>query len=130
MRITSFFSRGISILAVSLAGCSPAGNPLPPVESFQTPAVGMSVPADQQTAQIALPLGSSGVLFVNQTDQSVQVVVSGTLAVIPAAQGFLFVLPSGAHDFYIYEPNAEPRVHSEQTEANKVRYVYLLPFGR
>ncbi len=130
MRIKSFFLRGIGILVVSLAGCSPAGNPLPPVEQFQTPAAGMPVPADQQAAQIALPLGSSGVLFVNQTNTPVQVVVSGTLAVIPAAQGFLFVLPSGAHDFYIYEPNAAPRVHSERTEADKVRYVYLLPLGR
>ena len=121
-------SRMIWIALLGLASCSlESSNPLPAVDQFQTPAAGTPIPAGQEAVPIDLPSSSSGVLFVNQGSAAVRVVVSDTIATIPPAQSFLFVLPPNAYEFYIYEPGVPPRSHREQTESGKVRYVYLVP---
>jgi hypothetical protein len=112
------------LLAACLAACQPA---LPPAEQFQTPAVGTPVPPGMTTLPIALPaLDASGVMFVNQTGATVQVVVSDTITAIESSFGFLFILPAGTHEFYIYEAGSDPWAHSETIEAGKVRYVHLV----
>ena len=103
---------------------------IPPKEQFTIPATGTLLPPGTSFAQtINLPSGSSGVLFINKTGNLVSVAVSNTLATIPVGQIYLFVLPPNKYEFYLYGVAATPLTHVEQTEAEKVRYVYLVPFG-
>ena len=88
--------------------------------------MGTLVPGEHEEAVTpAFSQGVSGVLMVNQTGAQVQVVVSATIATIPAGSSFLFVLPPNTYQFYIYEPGVAPWVHTETTLRGKMRYVYL-----
>ena len=111
-----------------LVACQDQSLPaIPPVSQFKAPAVGTPIPAGKEMAPISLPSDVSGVMFINQSGVSLSVVVSSTVAIIPHLQSFLFVLPAGTHQFYIYRPEVAPGVHSETTEYGKVRYVYVFP---
>jgi hypothetical protein len=103
---------------------------IPAMEQFTRPAEGTLLPPGTSYAQtLNLPSGSSGVLFVNKTGALVHVAISDTLATIPVGQVYLFVLSPGRYEFYIYGIADTPLAHIEQTEAEKVRYVYLMPFS-
>jgi hypothetical protein len=113
-----------SVIVASLtAGCRPS---IPPASQFQVPAVGTLVP-DQQVEAVTpvLSQNESGVFMINQTGAQVQIVVSSTIATIPAGSSFLFVLPPDTYQFYIYEPGIAPWTHTEATLGGKLRYVYL-----
>lgn len=115
------------VLALLIA-CS--SSDIPPVDQFSTPAVGLAIPDIIPQDPLVLPEGDSGVLFVNRTSLPVRVAVNETIAEIPVNESFLFVLPPGSHRFFIYETDANPKDHVEQTEAGKIRYVYLIPTPR
>jgi len=108
---------------VILAGCT---SPIPPASQFQIPAMGTPMPGGHEEAvRPDLPSGQSGALIINQTGFQIQVVVSNTIATLPIGQDFLFALPPGAYEFYIYEPDSVPRVHKETLESGKLRYLYI-----
>jgi hypothetical protein len=108
-----------------LAGCTSS---IPPASQFQIPAVGTPMPGGHEEAvKPDLSLDTSGVLFVNQTGVRVQVVVSSTIATIPIGEDFLFILPPGTYQVYLYQPNLAPLIHTETTTGGKLRYVYLTP---
>jgi hypothetical protein len=67
----------------------------------------------------------SGIFMINQTGAQVQIVVSSTIATIPAGSSFLFVLPPDTYQFYIYEPGIAPWAYTEAALGGKLRYVYL-----
>ncbi len=67
----------------------------------------------------------SGALVSNKTGLSIQVAVSHTIATLPVGEDFLFMLPPGPYEFYIYEPDSTPRIHTETLESGKVRYLYI-----
>lgn len=122
-----WFAAIFALLAI-LAGCSSQSSPtrIPPVDQFTIPAVGMLMPpGPEEAVKPDLPSGSGGVLAINQTGVEVKVVVSNTLATIPAGNMFLFVLPPDTYQFFVYQPNAAPRLFVEQTQGGKMRYVYL-----
>jgi hypothetical protein len=103
---------------------------IPPMAQFTRPAEGTLLPPGTSYAQtLGLPSGSSGVLFVNKTGALIHVALSDTLATIPVGQIYLFVLSPGRYEFYLYGIADTPLAHVEQTEAEKVRYVYLVPFS-
>jgi hypothetical protein len=106
-----------------LAGCTSS---IAPASQFQIPAVGTLMPGGHEEAVGPdLPSGQSGALIINQTGFQIQVAVSYTIATLPIGQDFLFALPPGAYEFYIYEPNSAPRVHKETLESGKLRYLYI-----
>jgi hypothetical protein len=110
------------------AGCKP--RVLPPAD-FKQPAVGTLMPGGHEEAiQPALPPGISGALVINQLGVRIQVAVSNTIATLPIGQDFLFSLPPGTYEFYIYEPDSTPRIHTEVLQDGKLRYLYLSPIGR
>lgn len=135
----------LSVLAglVVLSGCGgpPPGPPLanvsvsplkpiPPASQFKVQAVGTLLPPGTSYAQtLNLPAGSSGVLFINKTGQPVSVVLTDTIASIPIGQIYLFVLPPDRYEFYLYGVADVPLSQIEQTEFEKVQYVYLIPFN-
>jgi hypothetical protein len=106
-----------------LAGCTSS---IPPASQFQIPAVGTPMPGGHEEAvRPDLPSGQSGALIINQTGFQIQVAVSNTIATLPSGQDFLFALPPGAYEFYIYEPDSAPRVQKETLESGKLRYLYI-----
>lgn len=116
------------IVAISLAGC--VRTP-PAATQFQAPAVGTLIPGGHEEAvHPALPPGQSGALVVNQTGFSIQVAVSNTIMTLPIGQDFLFSLPPGSYEFYIYEPDNAPRIHAEKLEDGKLRYLYITRMSR
>jgi hypothetical protein len=125
-------SSRLKLLAVLVffvaTGCAPR---LPSPADFTQAAVGTSMPAGHEES-VASNLASdqSGVLLVNQTGKSIQVAVNGTIADIPRAYDFLFSLPPGKHEFYIFEPDRPPYAHTETLEGGKLRYLYITPFGQ
>ena len=131
-------------LAVIVASCSQQASPIPrqaltapanarqipPKESFTIQAEGTLLPPGTSYAQtLNLPAGSSGALFINKIGSTVNVVLSNTIATIPIGQIYLFVLPPGEHEFYIYGLTDQPLTRIERTEAEKVQYIYLVPLG-
>ena len=112
------------VCACMLTGCSVS---IPSADQFTVAAMGTPFPSDTPLESLILPVDSSGVMFANRTGRAVRIAIEETFADIPAGQSFLFVVPPGSHLFYIYEFGANPKAHSEWTEAGKVRYVYLLP---
>jgi len=111
------------VLALLLGSCA---RQIPSADQFQVPAAGLPVPAGFEGSFTPdLPPGQSGALIINQTGLSIQVAVSNTIATLPANQSFFFSLPSGTYEFFIYEPDSAPRVHSEKLEDGKLRYLYI-----
>jgi len=105
-------------------------SPIPPADKFQIPAIGTPMPSGHEEAvRPDLPSGQSGALIINQTGLRIQVAVSNTIATLPIGQDFLFALPPGAYEFYIYEPDSVPRVHKETLESGKLRYLYITHFA-
>jgi hypothetical protein len=133
----------IAVGGVVLSGCSSAPptlpaatksartlQPIPPVSQFKMQAVGTLLPPGTSYAQtLNLPAGSSGVLFINKTGRPVSVAVTDTIATIPVGQIYLFVLPPDRYEFYLYGVADVPISQIEQTEFEKTRYVYLIPFN-
>jgi hypothetical protein len=106
-----------------LTACSKSA---PPASQFQIPALGTLMPGGHEEAvRPELSVGQSGALIINQTGFSVQVAVSNTIATVGIGQDFLFALPPGTYDFYIYEHDSVPRVHTERLEDGKLRYLYI-----
>ncbi len=99
---------------------------IPPADQFQVPAVGTLVPAHEvDTIKPVFSQDEGGILMINQTGAQVQVVVSSTIATIPAGSGFLFVLAPNTYQIYIYEQGKTPWTYTESTLGGKMRYVYL-----
>jgi hypothetical protein len=67
----------------------------------------------------------SGALIVNQSGKRIQVAADDTIVEIPIGYNFLFLLPPGKHDFYIYGLGSEPHVQTETLEGGKLRYLYI-----
>jgi hypothetical protein len=121
----------ILIALLVLAGCQNSAPRIPPASQFQIPAVGTSILGGyEETIQPELPSGQSGALFINQTGFPLQVAVSNTITTLPIGQGFLFMLPAGSYEFYIYGPDNAPRVHAEKLEDGKLRYLYISRIGK
>jgi hypothetical protein len=116
------------ILAAALAivtGCQARGPSIPPIENFTIPAVGTAVPPSAVAAPSVTP-GFTGMMFVNSSTAPASVVVSDTIAEIPAGYGFLMPLQPGAYQVYIYEQNSPPKISTIDVVDKKVRYVYLV----
>jgi hypothetical protein len=104
---------------------------VPSPGDFTEPAVGTLMPGGHEEG-VAPTLGTeqSGVLFVNQTGNRIQVAVNGTITDIPRDYDFLFNLPPGKYEIYIFEPNSTPHIHTETLEGGKLRYLYITPLGQ
>jgi hypothetical protein len=117
-----------ALFAVALSGCQTGDRlQIPPEAQFQIPALGTPVPVGAGTSSVTLPNNGSGALFINNANTPVRVVVSDTIVSIQPTAGFLFVLPAGSYQFYIYGLESLPQLHTEKIEPGKIRYVYLLP---
>lgn len=117
-----------SICLWLLIACTPPSPAIPPAEQFTQPAIGL--PLSRITGDpVFVPDGSSGVAFYNQKVTPIRVAISDTIITITPTQGFLFVVSPGVHDFYVYETDGPASIRTEQVEAGKVRYVYLLPLA-
>jgi hypothetical protein len=116
------------LFTLALGGCQ-ADNQIkaPSEDQIRTPAVGTPIPAGAGLSPVTLPDNGSGALFVNNASVKVRVVVSNTIASIDPRKGFLFVLPPGSYQFFIYDLEPTVQVSIEKIDPNKVRYVYLLP---
>jgi len=113
------------LIAVLAAACASG---VPPQSNFTAPAVGTLVPGGHEEAIAPeIPAGQSGALLINQTGLRIQVAVNDTIVDIPLGHDFLFILPPGAHEFYIYRQDSQPVVHKETLEAGKMRYLYISP---
>lgn len=122
------FRRSIIVLSAGvlmLMGLDACATTPPRPDQVPSPAVGTLVPGGHEEAvDVALPPGMSGVLFANQTNFPLRVIVNNTSVTIPSAQDFKFILPPGEIQFYVYESGFVPRVHTEKLDAGKLRYVY------
>lgn len=108
---------------VCLVGCGPR---IPVATDFTVPAIGTPMPGGHEEAIPSdLPAGQSGALVVNQTGFPIQVAVNNTITTLGIGQDFLFALPPGTYEFYIYEPDSTPRVHAETLADGKLRYLYI-----
>jgi hypothetical protein len=111
-----------------LAALSACTSPIPRPDQITVPAVGTLMPSGhEEGVHPNLSPEQAGALFVNQTGMSLQIVVSDTIASISLAQDFLFILPPGTYQFYIYEPDVPPRAYPQTLEAGKMRYIYITP---
>ena len=100
---------------------------IPPASQFTIPAVGLPVNDATLAQSFKLPPGNGGLWFFNQTGNDVQVVISNTIATLGITKGFLFILPPQPYELYIYGLSDRPLARSEQVEAGKTHYVYLMP---
>ena len=116
------------ILSSLMLGCSSLP-PVPPAEQFLRAPIGTPIPYNQHGAPVSLPPGMSGAMFVNQKNAPIRVAVSDTITTIIPAQAFLFILPPGAYQFYVYEVNAPNSTRTENLEPGKVRYLYVFPIA-
>lgn len=113
-------------LIPALAACAPSTPSIPPADQFTQPAIG--TPIARITDEVfTVPSDSGGVAIYNQQVTPIRVAIDNTITTITPTQGFLFVVSPGSHDFYVYETNGPASIRSEQVEAGKIRYVYLLP---
>jgi hypothetical protein len=126
------FRRLLAVVALSglfgsiLPGCNSLP-PVPPAEQFTQMPVGTPIPYDQHGAPVTLPPGMSGAMFINQMNTPIRVAVSDTITTVVSSQAFLFILPPGAYQFYVYEVDGPNSARTETLTPGKVRYVYLLP---
>ena len=113
----------VNLLSIS---CSSTNNSIviPPEEKFTIPAVGTLIPVGGGTHQLSIPHDVGGSLVVNNTEAEIRVVVSDTIATIKPTQGFLFILPPGTYQYYIYGLGTS-KIYVDQVQGNKVRYVYI-----
>jgi hypothetical protein len=120
----------LALIVLAVAGCAPR---TPAASEFTVPAIGTPLPGGHEEAvRPELPTGQSGALVINQTGLPIQVAVSNTIATLEIGQDFLFALPPGAYEFYIYEPDSTPRIHTETLADGKLRYLYItriVPLG-
>jgi hypothetical protein len=117
----------ILIALLALASCQNSSPRIPPVSEFQVQAIGTLMPGGHEEAvRPDFAPGTGGALFINQTSLTVQVAVSATLATLPIGQNFLFVLPPGSYQFYLYQPDLPPRLYSEAVADGQLRYIYLM----
>ena len=131
MRTDSFIRAVCGMLGlIILAGCAAQPIPNPPVEQFSKPAVGTPIPAGKDAAPVNLPAGASGVMVVNNKPISIRVAVSDTIATISPTEGYLFILPPATYQLFLYDLNGPIGNQVEQTEAGKVRYVYVTTVPR
>lgn len=115
-------------LVLALGGCQTGDQITTPQETqFQIPALGTPVPIGAGMSLVTLPNNGSGALFINNAGLQVRVAVSNTIVTIDPKKGFLFVLPPGSYQFYIYGVEPVTQIDTEKIEPGKVRYVYLLP---
>ena len=111
---------------LTLAGCQSLPPSIPAASEFQVQAIGTLMPGGHdEIVQPHFAPNSGGALFINETGFKVQIAVSGTIATLPIAQDFLFILPPGAYQFYLYQPDLGPRAYTETIVDGKLRYVYL-----
>jgi hypothetical protein len=127
MVIFSLCVGGLSTLAACAAPTAPAVT-IPSVNQFTKAAIGTPVPPRLSNQPVNVPPDKSGVAFFNQKMGIIRVALSDTITTITPTFGFLYILPPGTYNFYVYETDIPPSVRTEQTEAGKARYVYLLPF--
>jgi hypothetical protein len=122
-----FLRVAVPLVSLLLVACSV--NNIPAPEQFRATPVGTPLPpgADRQPVQIAGD--TSGVLFTNQSSKPIKVAINESIVDIPVTESFLFILPPGTQQFYIYELNENPKAYSETTQAGKVRYVYYRDKG-
>jgi hypothetical protein len=102
---------------------------IPPVEHFNMPAVGTPIPEVTGAHYADMPPGTGGVLYLNSL-RPIQVAVNETIVTILPGQGFLFILPPGNHEFYIYGMIDKPVSKTERVEAGKVVNVQLYPTAK
>jgi len=55
------------------------------------------------------------------------VVINNTITTLDITKGFLFILPPQTYELYVYGLSDRPVARSEQVEAGKTRYFYLMP---
>ena len=121
----------ILILAAVIWAATSCAPRVPSPGDFTEPAVGALMPGGhEESVAPTLDTDQSGALFVNQTGNRIQVAVNGTITDIPRGYDFLFTLPPGKYEFYIFEPNSTPHIHTETLEGGKLRYLYIAPFGQ
>jgi hypothetical protein len=113
-------------ILAGIAGC--AGDPIPPVDHFMATPVGTLLPGGEEMKPLQVPPESSGVVFLNQSGSPIRVAVNNTITEVPVKQGFVFLLPPGAHKFYIYDMKGGARIYNEKVDQGKFRYVYYV-FG-
>lgn len=119
----------LAAIALAMAGC--ASQPVPSADDFTEAAVGtLMLGGHEEGIKPDLPPDQSGALFINQTGYRLQVAVNNTIADIPIGYDFLFTLPPGQYQFYIFEPDRPPRVHTETLVGGKLRYLYVTRIGR
>ena len=114
-----------AVLGSGLLGCN-SQPPVPPAEQFKQVPIGTAIPYEKYSAPVNLPPGMSGAMVINQRSSKIQVAVSDTITTILPSQAFLFILPPGPYQFYVYEPDTDNSIRAETLEPGKVRYVYLL----
>lgn len=123
--LTAILAAGVG-LALALTACTPPTPAIPPPDQFTQPAMGMPLPRITGDP-LFVPPDSGGIAFYNQKIAPVRVAISSTITTITPTQGFLFIVSPGTHDFYVYESDGPASIRTEQVEAGKVRYVYILP---
>jgi hypothetical protein len=110
-----------------VVGCTPR---VPSPSDFTEPAVGtLMAGGHEESVTPALGTDQSGALLSNQSGHGIQVAVNNTITSVPIGYDFLFLLPPGKYEFYIFEPDSVPRVHAETLEGGKLRYLYITHLG-
>jgi hypothetical protein len=120
------------VFLLSISGCANYGDRrmnIPLASEFKAPAIGTLIPGTHvESIHPTLAPEMGGILFVNQAGVEVKVAVSSTIATLPAGSNFLFMLPPGVYQFYVYPTAAASWPYSDTVMAGKMRYVYL-PLG-
>ncbi len=115
------------LVAVFLAACS--NNNIPGPDHFKSTPVGTPMPTGADLQPMQVPSDASGVLFINQSANPIKVAIKDSIIDISVSESFLFILPPGVQQFFIYEVSANPKAYTETTQAGKIRYVYYRNAG-